>query len=119
MAFFNDTRDEDTEAEYPLLRSYNDSLQQQLTALVNWMGKNVSHEKAKEVYHFLKAWQAAYNSLTCDSFINSELADTKWLALRDKAICRLKGVDLQNKNLLIFPYQAYAPVACGKFTLIP
>jgi hypothetical protein len=106
MAFFNDTRDEDTYADYPLLRSYNDSLQQQLTSLVGWIKQNVSPEKAKEVYTFLKTWQPAYNSLTCDSFINSELADTKWLALRDHAQCRLKNVDLQNKDQLIFRYQA-------------
>jgi hypothetical protein len=109
MAFFNDTRDEDTEADYPLLRSYNDSLQQQVSVVVDWLRKNASNEKAKEVYTFLKTWQPAYNSLTCDSFINSELADTKWLALRHRAQCRLKNVDLQNKDQLIFRYQAFAP----------
>jgi Protein of unknown function (DUF1553)/Protein of unknown function (DUF1549)/Planctomycete cytochrome C len=109
MAFFNDTRDEDTEADYPLLRSYNDSLQQQLSALVNWIKQNASPEKAKEVYTFLKTWQPAYNSLTCDSFINSELADTKWLALRNHAQCRLKNVDLQKKDQLIFRYQGMEP----------
>jgi hypothetical protein len=109
MAFFNDTRDEDTEADYPLLRSYNDSMQRQLTAVVGWLKQNVSEGKAKEAYTFLKTWQPSYNSLICDSFINSELSDTKWLALRDHAQCRLKNVDLQNKNLLIFRYQAYVP----------
>ncbi len=109
MAFFNDTRDEDTEADYPLLRSYNDSLQKQLSALVGWIKENASPEKAKEVYTFLKTWQPAYNSLTSDSFINSELADTKWLALRNHAQCRLKNVDLQNKDQLIFRYQASTP----------
>src|SRR5258708_3189529 len=109
MAFFNDTRDEDTEADYPLLRNYNDSLQRQLSALVKWIKENASAAKAKEVYTFLKTWQPSYNSLTCDSFINSELADTKWLALRDHAQCRLKNVDLQKKDQLIFRYQALAP----------
>jgi hypothetical protein len=108
MAFFNDTRDEDTEADYPLLRSYKDSLQQQLFLVVSWLKKNVSAEKAREVYTFLKTWQPAYNSLTCDSFINSELSDTKWLAFRDHAQCRLKNVDLQKKDQLIFRYQAFA-----------
>jgi hypothetical protein len=104
-AFFNDTRDEDTEADYPLLRSYGDSLQQQLFMVVDWLKKNVSTEKAKEVYTFLKTWQPSYNSLTCDSFVNSELSDTKWLAFRDHAQCRLKNVNLQNKDQLIFRYQ--------------
>jgi Protein of unknown function (DUF1553)/Protein of unknown function (DUF1549)/Planctomycete cytochrome C len=109
MAFFNDSRDEDTEADYPLLRSYGDSMQTELTKVVNWIGKNVSAEKEKEIYTFLKTWQPAYNSLTCDSFINSELADTKWLALRNQAQCRLKHVDLENRDKLIYRYQSSAP----------
>ena len=109
MAFFNDTRDEDTEADYPLLRSFSDSSQQQLSSLVGWIKQNASPEKAKEVYTFLKTWQPSYNSLTCDSFINSELADTKWLALRNHALCRLKNVDLQKKDQLIFRYQGLEP----------
>jgi Protein of unknown function (DUF1553)/Protein of unknown function (DUF1549)/Planctomycete cytochrome C/Carbohydrate binding module (family 6) len=109
MAFFNDTRDEDTEADYPLLRSYNDSMQRQLTSVVNWLKRNVSEEKAKEVYTFLKTWQPSYNSLTCDSFTNSELSDTKWLAFRNKAVCRLKNVDLQKKDQLIFRCQVFTP----------
>jgi len=107
MAFFNNSRDEDTEADYPLLRSYNDSMQQQLTTVVDWLENNVSTAKRNEVYRFLKTWQPAYNSLTCDSFINSELADTKWLALRNRAQCRLKQVDLNKKDQLIFRYSAY------------
>lgn len=106
MAFFNDTRDEDTQADYPLLRSYNDTLQQEVSNVVKWVQQNVSLQKAKEVNKFLKTWQPSYNSLTCDSFTNSELNDTKWLAFRNKALCRLKNVDLQNKDQLIFRYQA-------------
>jgi hypothetical protein len=109
MAFFNDTRDEDTEADYPLLRSFSDSLQFQLSLVVKWLKKNVSSEKAKDVNTFLKTWQPSYNSLTCDSFVNSELSDTKWLAFRDNARCRLKRVNLTNKNELIFRYQPFSP----------
>ncbi|WP_018613371.1 DUF1553 domain-containing protein [Segetibacter koreensis] len=107
MAFFNDTRDEDTQADYPLLRDYNDTLQQEVSNVVKWVKTNVSLQKAKEVNTFLKTWQPSYNSLTCDSFSNSELNDTKWLAFRNKAVCRLKKVDLQDKTELIFRYQAY------------
>ncbi len=109
MAFFNDSRDEDTEADYPLLRSYSDSMRQELIEVENWLGKNVSADKGQEVYKFLKTWQPSYNSLTCDSFVNSELADTKWLALRNQAQCRLKHVDLNKKDQLIFRFMAIAP----------
>ena len=108
LAFYNDSRDEDTQADYPLLRHYNDSLQTELKNITNWLQNNASPAKAKEVYTFLKTWQPAYNSLTCDSFTNSALADTKWLAVRNNALCRLKNVDLTNRTQLIFRYQGYA-----------
>jgi hypothetical protein len=105
MAFFNDTRDEDTYSDYPLLRHYdNDTLKRQLTRVVNWIRQNVSLETANEADVFLRTWQPAYNSLLCDNFVNSELNDTKWLAFRNHAVCRLKNVDLQNKNVLIYRY---------------
>lgn len=109
LAFFNNTRDEDTEADYPLLRTYdNDTLKQDLATVVNWVQQNISGDKVKEVYTFLKTWQPAYNSLTCDSFTNSELNDTKWTSFRNHAVCRLKNVDLNNKDRLIFRYQGWA-----------
>jgi mono/diheme cytochrome c family protein len=106
MAFFNDTRDEDTYADYPLLRNFddNDTLKNNLYDVVSWLKKNVSDQKAKETYTFLKTWQPSYNSLTCDSFTNSELNDTKWTSFRNHAVCRLKNVDLTNKDHLIFRY---------------
>lgn len=106
MAFFNDTRDEDTQADYPLLRHFNDTLQQEVADVVKWVQQNVSSQKAAEVHTFLKTWQPAYNSLTCDSFTNSELNDTKWLAFRNHALCRLKNVDLENRDQLIYRYRA-------------
>ncbi|MEO6730952.1 MAG: DUF1553 domain-containing protein [Ferruginibacter sp.] len=109
LAFFNDSRDEDTHADFPLLRSYNDSMQQEVNNVKNWISQNVSPQKANEVYTFLKTWQPAYNSLICDSFTNSELLDTKWLTFRNHAICRLKKVDLTNKVQLIFRHQAFKP----------
>jgi len=106
MAFFNDTRDEDTEADYPLLRHYNDSMKLELDRVTGWIKQNDNPAKATAAYTFLKTWQPAINSLTADSFLNAELSDTKWLALRNNAGFRLKNVDLQNKNQLIYRYQS-------------
>ncbi|MEJ0081491.1 MAG: DUF1549 domain-containing protein [Puia sp.] len=119
MAFFNDTRDEDTEADYPLLRSYNDSLQEQVYALVHWIKENGSPEKAKEVYTFLKTWQPAYNSLTCDSFINSELADTKWLALTQSCSMSFEECGPAEKKISsFFDIRAWSLEVYGRFTWI-
>ena len=104
MAFFNDTRDEDTYDDYPLIRHFTDSMHQKLNSLTHWLQENVSAEKAIEVNRFLRTWQPSINSLTADQFVNSELADTKFLIFRNHAVARLKHVDLENKNLLIYRY---------------
>ncbi len=109
MAFFNNTRDEDTEDDYPLLRSYNDSMQNEVTKVVHWLKQNVSKQKSDETYTFLKTWQPSYNSLTCDSFTNSELVDTKSAGFRNNAVCRLKNVELDNRDHLIYRYQSFVP----------
>ena len=117
LAFFNNSRDEDTEADYPLLRSYNDSMQQEALNVKKWISQNASPQKAAEIFTFLKTWQPAYNSLTCDSFTNSELMDTKWLTFRNNAVCRLKNIDLTNKGQLMFRYQGYKPGGVWKIHL--
>lgn len=109
MAFFNNTRDEDTYAEYPLLRHFERKDSAELLSVKNWIEKNISTSKAEEFFQFTKTWQPAINSLLADQFINSELSDTKWLVLRNHALCRMAHVDLNEKEQLIFRYQNYKP----------
>src|SRR5882762_4443764 len=104
LAFFNNTRDEDTGDDYPLLRHYDDTLQQELSGVINWIKQNASEEKAKESYTFLRTWQPAYYSYLCDSFINSEKTGSQYADFRNHTICRLKNVDLSDKNHLVFRY---------------
>jgi hypothetical protein len=107
MAFFNNTRDEDTEAEYPLLRHFRNEDSTAVHALKDWVEKNISSAKAKEVYTFVKTWQPSINSIRADRFINSELTDTKWLIFRNQAVCRLPAVDLSGSNKLIYRYSSW------------
>ncbi|GAC1531446.1 MAG: PSD1 and planctomycete cytochrome C domain-containing protein [Sediminibacterium sp.] len=109
MAFFNDTRDEDTEADYPLLRHYDSTDNLKLALLSDWLKKNGFSEKERTVYQFLKTWQPAINSIQADQFVNCELNDTKWLALRNHATARLKGVDLDQKDQLVYRYAGAVP----------
>jgi hypothetical protein len=107
MAFFNNTRDEDTEAEYPLLRHFKTEDSAAVQRLRTWVNDNVSSTKANEVYTFVKTWQPSINSIQADRFINSELTDTKWLIFRNNAVCRLPNVDLTGKNKLIYRYSSW------------
>lgn len=107
MAFFNNTRDEDTFADYPLFRHLEKKDEAELESISQWISKNVSTEKAKEFSRFIKTWQPATNSLLGDHFVNSELSDTKWMVLRNHAVCRLPNIDIDGKDQLIFRYQNY------------
>jgi len=104
MAFFNDTRDEDTYEDYPALKHFPDSLEQKLNTLKSWLQKNATPQKAHDLIRFVKTWEPSIHSLTADEFINSDLADTKWLVFRNNGMARLKKVNLQKKNHLIVRY---------------
>lgn len=94
MAFFNNTRDEDTEPDYPLLHQYTDKKDStRLSQLMEWLSKNVSPAEKNEQYSFLKTWQPVINSLRCDSFVNA--VNTGWMAeIRNYGTARLKDVTL-------------------------
>jgi hypothetical protein len=115
MAFFNDTRDEDSYADYPLLRHFKTTDSFRLSKLTEWVSENSSPDRAADMQTFLKTWQPAINSLNADQFVNSELADTKWLIFRNHAIARLKNVDLNNKDYLIYRYTGF--VKGGTWTI--
>ena len=115
MAFFNNMRDEDTYGDYPLLREYRKPDSSRLTKLQSWLNANTTPQRNKEIMTFIKTWQPAINSLLADEFTNSELLDTKWLVLRNHAVCRLKNVGLEGKNQLIFRYISW--VNDGKWTI--
>src|SRR5579863_6528157 len=103
MAYFNDTRDEDSQGDYPLLRSYSDSDRAKIDEVVDWVQREGGVEEAAAVRKLLRTWQPAINSLTADRFINSELEDTKWLVFRNHASARLRAVDQKgNDDWLIF-----------------
>ena len=107
MAFFNNTRDEDTFADYPVLRDFSSEDSAALLRLNDWLNKNGFEKRVKEINQFVKTWQPSINSLQADQFLNSELADTKWLTFRNHAVARLKNVNLDNRDQVIFRFSGY------------
>ncbi|MFK7980213.1 MAG: DUF1549 domain-containing protein, partial [Saprospiraceae bacterium] len=101
MAFFNNTRDEDTYADYPLLRMYEPKDSLKLAQLTNWVKEVENEERADEIAHFLKTWQPAIYSLESDSLVNAALYDTKFLGFRQNGQAIIRNVTLTGKNKLI------------------
>lgn len=103
LAFFNNTRDEDTYADYPLLREYHGTDSLKFLALQQWLKTNLPKQE-KDITHFLKTLQPSINSLTATLKENSALADEKWLVLRKNGVAIFKNVGFDNKNHFLFPY---------------
>ncbi len=107
MAFFNNSRDEDTFDDYPVLRHFEKEDSIKLAELKNWLDINAGKEQKSEIIKFVKTWQPSINSLTSVDFVNSELSDTKWLVFRNNGSSRLKNVSLNGKNKLIYRYRSF------------
>ena len=101
MSFFNNTRDEDTYEDYPLYRHYNAEDKKKLNKVKDWLKNNVSEQEKNRISLFLETLQPSYNSITTDQFVNSELSDTKWLAMRQPSSARLPNVKLDDKNVFL------------------
>lgn len=108
MDFFNNTNDLDTYADYPWLRQFSSEQKQELQALEQWLAGQSNEQIADQWIDFLKTWQPVYYSLQADKCINAEIYDTKFLAFRQNGSARLPGVNLTDKESLIFRYTSGA-----------
>ncbi len=105
MAYFNNTRDEDVPGEYPLLREFNDSLSKKLSEVVDWVKQYATTDEAKKYETFLRTWRPYINSTTADSMTNAVITGNNYaLAMRNHAVARLKHVDLQGVNQMIWNF---------------
>lgn len=104
LAFFNNTRDEDTHSEHPNLRLYNEEDQAKLESLRKWIREHGSTEAEREATLFLKTLEPKYHPHDFDEFVNGELIDTKWLGIRSGGSARLKQIKLDGKKQLFMNY---------------
>jgi Protein of unknown function (DUF1553)/Protein of unknown function (DUF1549)/Planctomycete cytochrome C len=109
VAFFNNTRDEDSFEEYPYLRHFSTGDSLKLLDFKVKLAETLPAEKVAEIAVFLKTLQPSFYSLQTDSFTNCELYDTKWLTMRNHATARLPRVNLDGKTQLIFRFSSFAP----------
>ena len=104
MALFNNTRDEDTRDDYPVLRHLSGEALGKLDSLKTWATTQVSPEKAHEIYTFIRTWQPSLNGIQADSLRNADLYDQAYLGLRRNGSARLRNVHLDGRNELVFRY---------------
>ena len=102
MAYFNNSRDEDTYDEYPLLREFKPTGQLRYDSVMNWIKLKGDKQQLFFFRNLLKTGQQCVNSITADSMVNAALEDTKFLRLRKNGSAKFKQVDFTGKpNMLI------------------
>jgi len=104
LAFFNNTRDEDTEIDYPLLRFYNGADSTKWNNLHHWFAQNANVNDSKWYQQFMRTMQPAVNSLQCDDYQKGILFVNLYASLDNDGTCRLPGIDFDNKKQLMFRY---------------
>jgi hypothetical protein len=114
MAFFNNTRDEDTYNDYPLLREFHKEDSVKFILFKQWLTQNAP-AKEKELVKFIKTGQPAINSIAADQLTNSALTDTKWLVLRNNAVARIANIDFQKHAQILYRYKSWNNA--GKWTI--
>ena len=103
MAFFNNTRDEDTHGEYPNLRTYSLADSLKVEEVKAWVRK-VSPEREKDIAMFMDVLEPKYHPHDFDQFVNAELIDTKWLGVRPGGSARIKNIHLTKQTQLVLNY---------------
>lgn len=104
MAFFNNTRDEDTPGEHPTLRFYPEEDQKKLETIRSWVKENSGDEKEKEVIRFLRTLEPKFHPHDFDLFVNGSLVDNKFLGIRSGGSARVKQINLTGKSNLFMNY---------------
>jgi hypothetical protein len=100
-AFFNNTRDEDIPDESPNYKHFKASDKGKLDSLQNYL-KNLPAPVQKEWMNMVRFVEPKIHPHWADEFVNSALADNKYLAVRNGGSVRFKAVPMNGKtNLLI------------------
>lgn len=105
LAFFNNSRDEDTHDEEPKLRFYEAEDQEKMQQILDWTAAHEGEEQAKLREDFLRFYEPKYAAHLATDFQNAELIDTKWLGLRSGGSAVYKNIDSQGSDQMLMSYR--------------
>lgn len=109
MAFFNNTRDEDTPDDSPVLREFSEENQHKLDNLISWIKANEkpisnSQNLTSNIQHLIKFQEPKVNPHWGTDFVNGALADAKYLAIRNGGSVNYRQLPIRGKTKLLIAY---------------
>jgi len=108
LAFFNNTRDEDTPADYPTLRFFNTEDSLQIEQIKQWVGEYTNADRVAATDRFLHTLEPKIHAHSCDLLVNGALVDTKWLGIRNGGSARIPSVTVADSDVFYMNYQTGA-----------
>jgi hypothetical protein len=109
LAFFNNTRDEDIPAEYPVYQHFNPEEEEKILQIKNWIAsqlpENEATQKSKAVDYLLRIGEPKIHAHSFDTLTNAAMVDGKILGGGHLGFARLKNINLSGKKELL--------LACG------
>jgi len=104
MAFFNNTRDEDTQDEAPNYREFSDEDEKKLDSLTNWIKTKLGNEKGQYYNQLVRSLEPRHHAHDADSYVNGALLGDRNIGLRHKGTCRLPNIKLDEKKTFLISY---------------
>lgn len=104
VAFFNNTRDEDTQGDHPKLRFYKAEDERRIDSIKFWLTQKGNQKLIRSTDLFLHTLEPKIHAHYSDQVENGALYDTKWLGVRSGGSARLKHITLQGKKQLYINY---------------
>lgn len=98
LAFFNNTRDEDTQGDHPKLRFYTSQDEKRIDSIKRWLSTTGNSSLVKSADLFLHTLEPKIHAHYSDQIVDGALYDTKWLGVRSGGSARLKGITLDHKQ---------------------
>ncbi|SFF25391.1 DUF1553 domain-containing protein [Thermoflexibacter ruber] len=109
LAFFNNTRDEDIPAEYPIYQHFKPEEEAKILKIKNWIATQLTEseakQKSKEIDYLLRIGEPKIHAHSFDTLTNAAMVDGKILGGGHLGFARLKNIDLSGKKELL--------LACG------
>jgi hypothetical protein len=98
MAFFNNTRDEDTQDEAPALRNFSPDDQAKFDAFQRYLSQTTTPEKARVWTNLARFIEPRFHAHYADRYVDGALVSDRVIGLRNGGSCRLSNLKLDGKT---------------------
>lgn len=107
MSFFNNTRDEDTPSESPVLKFYTPAQQKKVDKVIEWVSKQGDPALIKTYKDFLQFTEPVYKSHFFKEFDNSVYDDHASVVFWDDGNLIIEDAYTQNANYVYLNYRSH------------